>query len=254
MQIVFMGGKNIGYGCLKFLLENKENIVGIFVNPSEGKNSPDTRWHEWVVDLALEHNLPLFRYKNINSPEALETLRNLSPDIIFAIYYDQILKEEVISIPPKGCINIHMALSEEYRGCYPTTWALINGEERTGVTIHYIDKSIDSGDIIDQQEYRIKDTDDGHSLYNNLTNIGIELFKKNFSLIKEGKQKTRKQILTERTRYHKKIFPDRKVDFKKSGKEIYNFIRALTFEPFPPPYFYIGDKRMIIVEDKKKDS
>lgn len=144
-----------------------------------------------------------------------------------------------------------MALSEEYRGCYPTTWTLINGEKRTGVTLHYIDESIDSGEIIDQQEYMILDSDDGKALYDKLTEIGIELFKNNFLLIKENNQKTRKQVPSEKLRYYKRIFPDRKIDFSKSGREIYDFIRALTFEPFLPPYFYIGSKRMIIVEDKK---
>jgi methionyl-tRNA formyltransferase len=248
MRIVFMGGKNIGCGCLKYLIEREEDrVVGIIVNPSD---TAKDRWYESATELGIANNIPVYLFENINSPESVSLVRELSPDIIVVVYYDQILKKDIIHIPPKGCINLHMALAEEYRGCYPTTWAIINGEKRTGVTLHYIDEGIDSGDIIAQREVTITDGDTGKSLYKRCTKTGLELFREQFPLISSGKAARRKQATTAKTKYYKREFPSRELDFSRPGREIFNHIRALLFEPFPPPFFRIGNRRFIIKEEK----
>ena len=248
MRIVFAGGKNVGCGCLEYLLAEAPDtrVVAVLVN-SDSDVAPD-RWYRSAAELALKHGIPVFAPTSINAPSSVELLEDLAPDMIVVVYYDQILEQEVIQLPKRGAVNLHMALAEEYRGCYPTTWALINDGTRTGVTLHYIDEGIDSGDIIAQSVIPITDSDTGKSLYDKCTDAGIKLFKRTWPEIIAGVAPRRPQKTTERTRYYRRDFPSREVDFSKSGREIYNYIRAMLFKPFPTPYFYIGDKKVIIVE------
>ena len=248
MKILFMGGKRVGCGCLEYIIQTGHEVVGVVVNP--GDTAAD-RWYPSAAELALKHAIPVFQWKRVNHPDVVKILQRLALDMIVVVYYDQILKREIIQIPRLGCINLHLALAEEYRGCYPTTWAIINGETRTGVTIHYIDESIDGGDILAQKEVPIDDDETGLSLYEKCTDAGIALFGEVFLDILDQKIKPRSQDGT-RGRYYKRVFPDRKIDFTKSGPEIYRFIRALLFEPFDPPFFCVGNQKYEI--RKVKDS
>ena len=166
------------------------------------------------------------------------------------IYYDQILKKEIISLPKYGCTNLHSALADQYRGCFSTAWTILNGEKFTGVTLHYIDESIDGGDIIAQRKVRIKNDDTGYSLYQKCTNTGVSLFKRFFPKLKLGLVPAKPQDKT-KGRYYKREFPSQEIDFYKSGREIYNHIRAMLFEPFPAPYFYIGNEKYEIRKANK---
>lgn len=250
IRVIFAGGKDIGCGCLRLLLWHPQiNVVSVFANP--GNNITENRWFCSIANLAASYDIPVFTPRNINYTYTVRQIRELEPDLIVAVYYDQILKSEIIDIPRLGCINLHMALAEEYRGCYPTTWAILNGEERTGVTLHYIDEGIDTGDIIAQKTVGISLGDTGKTLYDKCTVAGIELFKENIPLFIEGNTPRHKQVTTWHTKYHKREFPSHEIVFNnRRGENIYDRIRALYFPPFPFPYFYIGDRKMVIVEEK----
>ena len=239
MKILFMGGKRIGHDCLRYLIASGHELVGVVVNPGD---TAANRWYPSTCELALKHHIPVFEWTNINSPDALRSFRTLAPDMIIVVYFDQILKRQILDIPSKESINLHLALVEEYRGCYPTTWALLNDEKHTGVTIHYIDESIDGGDIIAECKVPIENDDTGRSLYEKCVDAGIQLFSSTFPAIAQGTAQTRPQDKMKGT-YHKRIFPSQKIDFNKSGREIYNHIRAMIFEPFPSSSFYIGEQR-----------
>ncbi len=215
MRVLFAGGKNIGCGCLDYLLGSSGvEVVGVVVNRNSDAKSD--RWYRSASEIAFEHGVPVYSPKSINSKKFVEFLKTLSLDLIVVVYYDGILKKEVISIPENGCINIHMALAENYRGCYPTTWAIMNGECRTGVTLHYINEGIDSGDIIADIVVSIDDDDTGKSLYYKCTDAGIRLFKETFPSILNGTNRRRPQL--------------------KNINTLYYFIK-------------IGNKRFLIVED-----
>jgi methionyl-tRNA formyltransferase len=121
------------------------------------------------------------------------------------------------------------------------------------VTLHYIDTGIDSGDIIAQAAVPISREDTGKSLYDKCTQVGIELFRIELPGIISGEIRGRKQITTKATRYYKRDFPSREIDFSRPGEEIYNRIRAVLFDPFPPPYFYIGNSKYIITRAPNSD-
>ena len=247
MKILFMGGKRIGHDCLRYLVVSGHELVSVVVNPGD---TTANRWYPSTCELALRHGIPVFEWANINSPDALRSFRTLAPDIIVVVYFDQILKRQILNIPSKGAINLHLALAEEYRGCYPTTWVLLNDEKRTGVTLHYIDESIDGGDIIAECEVTIENSDTNRSLYEKCTDVGICLFSSTFPAIAQGIAQARPQDKTKGV-YHKRVFPSQEIDFNKSGREIYNHIRAMIFEPFPPPYFYISGQKYEIKKAMK---
>ena len=118
MRVIFAGGKNVGCGCLAYLVtESNADVVAVFVNPKS--DTAANRWYPSVAEIAMAHGIPVFSPPSINAPEVTEQIHSLNPDLLAVVYYDQILKKDVIGIPRCGCINLHMALAEEYRGCYP---------------------------------------------------------------------------------------------------------------------------------------
>lgn len=240
IKTLFMGGKRIGCECLKYLIESGNAPVAVIVNPNDMAKD---RWYPSACEIAIKYGIPIFQWNDINSKKAVETIRRVQPDFIVVVYFDQILKKEIIDIPSLGCINLHLALAHEYRGCFPTVWTIINNEKIAGVTIHYIDESIDGGDIIVQRRIDVEDYDTGYSLYHKCTDVCVELFKEIFPKFLEGKKLDAQPQDKTRGKYYRKTFPSHKIDFNKSGYEIYNYIRAMLFDPFPVPYFYIGKQK-----------
>lgn len=239
-KILFMGGRDIGYGCLEFLLKKKYNVVGCFVNADD--KEPD-RWYKSVTEICFEYNVPVYCNDNINSSGSENLIKKLKPDIIVVVYFHQILKANIITIPEKGCINLHMALSQIHRGCYPTTWALIRGDAYSGVTFHYITEKIDGGPVIAQKKIKIMSDWTSRDLYFALTNTGIQLFKTVFPNLEK---QTLYQIDISNSKYYKKEFPSFEVHIP---EQIYNYIRALLFEPFPAPYIKIGEKKYFFISE-----
>lgn len=254
MRVVFVGGKDVGCGCLDALLTlHFVEVVGVIIN-RQGDLAKD-RWYRSVTEIALSHNIPILKPRSINQQEAIEFIQRLNPDLLTVVYYDQLLTKKVIDIPRMGCINVHMALAEEYRGCYPTTWALINDEGHSGVTVHYIDEDMDTGDIVAQTIVPIEDEDTGRTLYYKCTNAGIDLFKEAIELIALGKAQKQVQVTTPNTKvYHRQDFPCFDIKLKERNRELYNYVRALTFDPFPCPYFYIGDRKILLIEEDRLQS
>lgn len=247
-RCVFIGGKQIGVNCLKQLLAHGVIPLIIIANlDDEGKES----WHESLVACAIKNNIPVLKKTKINSSNTINTIKKLSPEIIFCIGGTQLIPEAVLKIPPQGTINIHPALLPKYRGRYSTPHALFNGEKKTGVTMHFMDEKLDSGPIISQKIIPINKTDTAKSLYDKFTDIGEALFIQFLSDWLKGKKISKKPQNEKKASYYPKGLPNNgEIDWTWSGKKIYNFIRAMTFEPFPPVSFKIGNKKMIIVDEK----
>lgn len=241
-KILFMGGKYVGYECLSFLISKKYNVVGCYVNLNDVAKD---RWYPSVTELCLKHEIPVFCYKKVNSKSSEKNIRRLNLDIIVVVYYDQILKENIIKIPKLGCINLHLSLSQVHRGCYPTTWSLIKGDKHTGVTLHYITQKIDEGPVIGQKKIRIKNDWTGKDLYFKVSDIGVKLFKEAFPALDKTKPYS---LDCTNSEYYKREFPCREIVLDEKTKDK---IRALSFEPFPLPYIMVGKRKFIFKEVKE---
>lgn len=245
---IFIGGKQIGVNCLKQLL--KRGVVPELIIGNLDDDGEDT-WHESLIKVAEEKGLDAIKNKKVKDPEVIKKIKEINPEIIFCIGGTQLIPSEVLVVPRLGCLNIHPALLPKYRGRYSTAHAIFNGEKYTGVTAHWMDEGIDSGPIIMQERIEIDENDTAKSLYDKFTSVGEKLFAEIIEKWINGERITSvPQNENEATFYKKELPNNGKIDWSWDGRKIRNFIRAMTFEPFPPASFNIGKKKMVIVDEK----
>lgn len=238
-RIAFLGGKGVGVGILHDLAR-RENVVCAISNPSDA----GTSWFPRVWPIAEREKIP---YATSDVNHAINFLRALEPDWIVCAYYDKILSPDVLAIPKRGAINVHMGLAEEYRGCYPTTFPIIDGRRHAGVTIHKMERGIDNGDIYTQGTTNVEKDETGKSLYDKCTELAIRLFALTWDRIKSGKLTARPQATTRETVYHKRSdFPSHEMNLLWPLEKLDRYVRALTFPPFPRPYFVINGRKFEI--------
>lgn len=247
---VFIGGKQIGVNCLKQLL--KKGVVPALIIGNKNDTGKDKSWHQSLIKIARDERLTVIANKRVSDPKVVRKIAAINPEIIFCIGGTQIIPKEVLTIPRLGCLNIHPALLPKYRGRYSTVHAIFNGEKYTGATIHWMDADIDSGPIILQKKIKIEKEDTAKSLYDKvLTSLGEKLFVRFLSIWLSGKKiPSRPQNKNKATYYPKGLPNNGEIDWSWNGKKIKRFIRAMTFEPFPPASFTIGNKKMVIVDEK----
>jgi methionyl-tRNA formyltransferase len=245
-RILFVGGKNIGNGILRTLVR-PENVVGVYSNPSDLKKDD---WYLTLKPITTVWNIP-YSVENINKQS--ETIKEMEPDWLICAYYDRIVSDKILGIPKKGSINIHMGLATEYKGCYPTLFPILDGKDHAGVTIHQMTSDVDGGDIYAMKEVNISPDETGRSLYDKCTLAAVELFNETWPLIKEGNLEPQKN--TGQPVYHtREDFPGHEIDLHWDRDKIDRYARALTFPPFPRPYFMIrryGHKFEIKYERKE---
>ena len=245
---ILIGGKQIGVETLRVLIKANIRPKLIITNiGDEGKK----RLHESLSKEAKRYKLPVVTNTKVREPRIVDKIRSLKPELIFCIGAMQIIPKEVLDIPTLGTVNLHPALLPKYRGRYSTVHALFNGESHTGVTLHFMDTGIDSGPIISSVRFPITKEDTGETLYNSFTKNGVKLISSFIKSWKSGKKIKAVPQDEKRASYYPKGLPNNgKIDWSWSGEQIFNFIRAMTFPPYPPPSFYIGTRKMIIAEEK----
>ena len=246
---VFIGGKQIGVDCLRQLLSRGVK-PGLVVGNMDD-DGRDKSWHQSLVKLAEEEGLPTVRMKQVKDAGVVKSIKAVNPEIVFCIGGTQLIPKEVLAIPKLGCLNMHPALLPKYRGRYSTVHAIFNGEKYSGVTLHWMDEGIDSGPVITQERMRIEEDDTAKSLYDKFTRIGGKMFEKFLDLWLSGKEIPSSPQDESQATYYPKGLPNNGVlDWSWDGTRIRNFIRAMTFEPFPPAGFSIGGKRMVVIDEK----
>jgi methionyl-tRNA formyltransferase len=159
MKIVFMGASELGWECCRRLLEIEQEVVGIFSIPEEFRISWSSEpvrnvRYKSFEDLAKHHSIPLvYVTQKMSSPEYLEALQRLRPDILIVIGWYYLLPRSVRELAPKGAVGIHASLLPKYRGGAPLVWAMINGETEAGVSLFYLNDGVDDGDLIGQSRF-----------------------------------------------------------------------------------------------------
>jgi methionyl-tRNA formyltransferase len=245
MRIVFMGNHNMGVICLKRLIDLGEQIVGVVAHP-DNDDPHETVWYDSVKELALGHGLKVFQPNDVNTPEFVATLSSLKPDLIVVVSFRQILKKGVIQVPQKGVINVHPSLLPRYRGRANIAWAIINGETKTGVTVHYIDEKIDTGPIVVQKEVEIRFEDTVNTVLDRVTQLYPVALEEALQKVKGGFKGTPQT--SENASYYGRRYPkDGAIDWNKSAMSIYNLIRAVT-HPYPGAFTSLGQKKVFLWE------
>ena len=186
MRIVFMGTPDFAAASLKKLLTEGFDVVGVFTQPDKPKGRGMEMAFSPVKDLALQAGLPVFQPEKMRDGTALAILRELKPDILVVVAYGRILPDEILALPAYGAINVHGSLLPKYRGAAPIQWAVLNGDEFTGVSTMYLAHDMDAGDIIYTAETPIGEFETSGELFDRLMEMGAELLVKTLQAIEDG--------------------------------------------------------------------
>lgn len=234
MRILFLGNNWLSWQILKWLREEGEVVVGLVIHPP-----CKCKYGDEILDAAGLDSSEVFEGSYLQKPKTIKAIEGLNPDIGISVLFDYILGPEFLSIFKKGVINLHPALLPYNRGQYPNVWSIVEGTP-SGVTLHYIDKGIDTGAIISQRKVNVEPVDTGETLYRKLEQIGLELFKVSWPVIKAGNVKSVKQT-EDIGKYHRTTDVDKIdcIDLDKSYKarDLINVLRARTFPPYKSAYF-----------------
>ena len=173
-----MGTPDIAATCLKKILADGFNVVGVYTQPDRPKGRGMKMVFSPVKEVALAHDLPVFQPDHFREEETVEQLRALQPDVVAVVAYGRILPQNVLDVPTKGCINIHASLLPQYRGSAPYQWAVLDGQKETGVTAMYLCRQMDAGDIIDCAKTEILPEETAGELLDRLAVLGADLLSK----------------------------------------------------------------------------
>ncbi len=231
-RIVFMGTASFSKQVLVKLLEEKYNIIGVVTQPDRLVGRKKVLTMPEVKEVALKYQIPVLQPARIK--EDYQEIIDLKPDLIITAAYGQIVPDAILQAPKLGCINVHASLLPKYRGGAPVHYAIINGEEKTGVTIMYMVKKMDAGNIISQVEIAIDEQENMGDLYQRLSVVGADLLletlpaiinQTNNSIVQDESLVTYAPVITHE---------QEKIDFNQSAKDVYNRVRGLN--PWPGAY------------------
>lgn len=232
MRIVFMGTPDFAVPSLEALVAAGHEVCGVFCQPDKPVGRHQNKLQPPAVKVcAQSHNIPVFQPTKLRDGTALAQLQELDPELIVVAAYGRILPDDILALPPKGCINVHSSLLPKYRGAAPINWAVINGEKETGVTIMHMATELDAGDIIDQVKTPIAPDENVEAVHDRLAQLGGELLVKVVADIAAGTAKRTPQDHSQATlapMLSRALSP---IDWSRSAKEIHNQVRGLT--PWP---------------------
>ncbi|MCI7191150.1 MAG: methionyl-tRNA formyltransferase [Lachnospiraceae bacterium] len=246
MKIIYMGTPDFSVAPLEAILQAGHEVTAVVTQPDKQKGRGKEVQMTPVKECALSHGIPVLQPVKIKEPEAVAELKKYPADIFVVAAFGQLLTEEILNMPKFGCINIHASLLPAYRGAAPIQRVIINGEEKTGVTIQQMAKGLDTGDMLLKKEISIDPKETGGSLHDKLSAAGAELIVEALSKIEKGEVVPEKQD-DALSCYAKKL--DKAmglIDFDQNAVSIERLIRGLN--PWPSAYTLYKGKTLKIWE------
>ena len=244
MRVVFMGTPDIAATCLKKIIADGFEVVGVYTQPDRPKNRGMKLAFSPVKEVALEHGLPVFQPENFREQETVEQLRQLQPDVVAVVAYGRILPQSVLDVPAKGCINIHASVLPQYRGSAPYQWAVLDGLKETGVTAMYLCREMDAGDMIDVAKTPIEPNETAGELLDRLAVLGADLLSRTLQKFVNGKPEATAQDHSKATyapMLDKTMCP---IDWNKTAQQVHNHVRGMN--PWPVATAELGGTKFKI--------
>lgn len=246
MRVVYMGTPEIAAKVLKAVHEMPVDIVGVWTQPDKPVGRRQVMTPPPVKTLAVEYGIPVYQPQRIKRKSAVAELKALQPDLILVTAYGQLLSEEILAIPPMGCINMHASLLPKYRGAAPIQWAVASGETETGVTAMRMDKGMDTGDILLQKTVAIEEQETAETLYDKLAEEGGRLMQEVLSVLLSGRELPRREQAEEEATYAPIIRKeDGKIDWTMSARQIEQRVRG--FYPWPCAFTGLDGKKLTVL-------
>jgi len=245
MDIVFMGTPDFALPTLDAIYDSDNTLLAVVTQPDRPRGRGQKLTHSPVKRWAVSKGVPVLQPRKARDASFIEELKGLSPDLIVTAAYGQILPKSILDIPPKGCINVHASLLPSYRGAAPIHQAILDGCERTGVTIMYMDEAMDTGDILLQKAMDIREDMTCEDLHDALAALGGECISEILPAFEEGKPEGTPQVHDEAT-YCGKITKDMgMIDWREDADCIRRRVCALT--PWPGTYTMVEGQRLKIL-------
>ena len=231
MRILFMGTPDFAVASLKRLVEDGHDVCGVFTQPDKPKNRGHKMAFSPVKEYALTVGIPVYQPVKLRDGEALRLVEELAPELIVVAAYGRILPEDILNTPPYGSINVHSSILPKYRGAAPINWAILNGDSVTGVTIMYMAKELDAGDVILCRETAIDPDEDAQTLTARLAALGADALAEAVERLHDG---TAVRTPQDHSAYTYAPMLDRSLsplDFSKSARQLHDQVRGLI--PWP---------------------
>ena len=231
MKIVFFGTPEFAVPALQALVDSGYEVAGVFTQPDKPKNRGMKLLPTPVKECACTHGIPVYQPRTLRDGEALELLRRLEPDLIVVAAYGKIFPREILELPRLGCVNIHSSLLPKYRGAAPINWAILNGEERTGVTRMYMAEGLDTGDMLASAETEIDLAEDAAQLHDRLAKMGARLLTDTLPALENGTARAVPQDdagSCYAPMLSKELSP---IDWSRTARQIHDQVRGLV--PWP---------------------
>ncbi len=231
MKIVFMGTPDFAVPCLEALIQDGQEIAAVFTQPDKPKGRGYHLMPPPVKVCALSHDIPVYQPTTLKDGEALALLQEIAPDVVVVVAYGKILPQDILSLPPYGCINVHASLLPAYRGAAPIQWAILDGQKTTGVTAMQMSAGLDTGDMLMKAALDIGENETADELHDRLSALGAELIVRTIHAAEEGALQPEKQddsqscyaaMLTKELSH---------IDFSRSAQQIHNQVRGLNSWP-----------------------
>ena len=231
MRVVFMGTPDIAATCLKKILADGFEVVGVYTQPDRPKGRGMKMVFSPVKEVALAHDLPVFQPENFRQEETVQQLRDLKPDICAVVAYGRILPQKVLDVPTYGCINIHASILPQYRGSAPYQWAVLDGQKQTGVSAMSLVREMDAGDVIEISKTPIGENETAGELLDRLAVLGADLLSKTLTRFTQGPVPATPQDpakVSFAPMLEKTMCP---IDWTKTAQQVHDHVRGL--HPWP---------------------
>ena len=249
MRVVFMGTPDIAATCLKKILDDGFQVVGVYTQPDRPKGRGMKLVASPVKEVAQAAGIPVFQPENFREEETVQQLRDLKPDVCAVVAYGRILPQKVLDVPTFGCINIHASVLPKYRGSAPYQWAVLDGLTETGVTAMYLVREMDAGDIIDVSKTPIGENETAGELLDRLAVLGADLLSKTLHRFASGEPIPRTPQDESQVSYapmlDKSMCP---IDWNKTARQIHNQVRGL--HPWPVATMQLQGKQFKVHETR----
>jgi methionyl-tRNA formyltransferase len=247
MKIVFMGTPKAAVPTLERILQDKHEVVAVWTQPDKPAGRGNKLNASPVKEVALQNDLPVHQPTKIKTTESLELFSSHAADVTVVVAYGRILPETFLQAFPRGAINVHFSLLPKYRGAAPVNWAIVNGEDKTGVTTMQMDAGLDTGGVLLQRETEIGESENAVELMERLAYTGADLLSETLAMFDELVAQSQDDAQATFAPIMKR--EDGAIDWNLSAKEISNRVRG--FQPFPTSFTKYQDKKLTVWKSQK---
>lgn len=241
-RILFFGYSEVGYTCLDLLLARGDNVVALITHED---NPNEKIWFKTPAAAAHEHGVPVHTPGTVNSPEWIQRVAALQPDLILSVYYRNMISMKLLALAPLGAFNLHGSLLPKYRGRAPINWAVLHGEPRIGMSLHRMIKFPDAGAIVDQEGVEIGPRDTAEQAFRKVLPCARRVLERQIDALLAGTAKATPQDDSQATYFGGRTPEDGRIAWTQTSRQIFNLIRAVT-DPYPGAFTDAGPARLMI--------